>query len=197
MLVDPLERTSSATALIGPTGAATYDFDISWDPHFADLPTADIVHVGSFSAVTGELPQGTLSYDINVRPALLPPDAKERIEGIAKRAKILKASDEDLAWLYPSESWEEAARHLLAMGPVVVWVTRGADGASAFAASGEVDVAAPRGDVADTIGAGDTFSAGLILGWLQWRDDWQRVGELAAALAAQTTTRVGADPPWA
>jgi fructokinase len=197
LVVAPAPRTSSATAVIGPSGAATYEFDIGWDPTFERLPAADLVHLGSFSAVLGEAPSGTLSYDINVRPALMPPDALSRIEAIVKRATIVKASDEDLDWMYPSQSWEESARALLALGPSVVWVTRGAAGASAFTVSDQFDIPAPEVQVADTIGAGDTFSAGLIIGWLRWGDDWQRVGELAAGLAAVTTSRVGADPPWA
>lgn len=196
-VVAPAGRTSSATAVVGPAGGATYDFDIAWDPTFPRLPEADVVHVGSFSALAVEVPDGTLSYDVNVRPALMPLDARERIEAVAARATIVKASDEDLAWLHPSLSWEDSAGRLLALGPTVVWVTRGAEGATGFTASTTYAVAAPVVEVVDTIGAGDTFSAGLLAGWLRWGDDWQRVGEYAARLAAVTTTRVGADPPWA
>jgi fructokinase len=196
LVVAPAPRTSSAVAVIGPTGSATYHFDIVWDPEFTGLPTADVVHVGSFSALGVPAPDGLLSYDINVRPAQMPVDALSRIEALVKRAAIVKASDEDLALLYPSRSWEESAQALLATGPSVMWVTRGRAGAAAFSASGRVEVEAPAVRVVDTIGAGDTFSAGLIAGWLEWGDDWHRVGTFAAALAAQTSAREGADPPW-
>jgi fructokinase len=196
LVVAPAPRTSSAVAVIGPTGSASYDFDIVWEPEFTALPDADLIHVGSFSAFAGAAPEGMLSYDINVRPALMPPDAIARVEAVVQRSTIVKASDEDLGWLYPSRSWEESAQALLETGPSVFWVTRGRAGASAFTAEGRIDVAAPAVEVVDTIGAGDTFSAGLIAGWLRWGSDWDRVGTFAAGLAAQTSSRKGADPPW-
>ena len=197
LAVAPASRTSSAVATIGPSGSASYEFDIVWEPEFEGLPAADVIHVGSFSAFAGVAPQGTLSYDINVRPALMPPDAVARVEAVVKRATIVKASDEDLAWLYPSRPWQASAEALLETGPAVFWVTRGREGATAFTADSRTDVAAPIVEVVDTIGAGDTFSAGLIAGWLRWGDEWERVGTFAAGLAAETSSRQGADPPWA
>lgn len=195
VLAAPAQRTSSATATLDGTGAATYEFDVEWEP-ILDLPKADIVHLGSFSALLGDPPTGTLSYDVNVRPALMPAKPQQRVEQVAARATIVKASNEDLDWLYPERTWEESAQALLKLGPAVVWVTRGAGGAVGFTARGSVEVTASKVQVVDTIGAGDTFSAGLIAGWLQWGDDWARVGAHAAALAASTTSRPGADPPW-
>jgi fructokinase len=196
LVVAPAERTSSARAVIGPTGAASYDFDVSWDPVFAELPVAQVVHVGSFSALVGKPPAGTLSYDLNIRPALVPPDAVTRVEAVVAAATIVKASDEDLEWLYPDRSPEESAQALLAEGPEVVWLTRGAAGSVAFTSGGRVEVPAVQVAVVDTIGAGDTFAAGLIAGALQWGSDWVRIGEYAASLAAVTASRKGADPPW-
>ncbi|HSV40697.1 MAG TPA: carbohydrate kinase [Nocardioidaceae bacterium] len=195
LVIATATRTSSATAVLDATGAASYSFDIEWAPSFPELPAADVVHVGSFSALSIEPPPGLLSYDINVRPALMPDDALARVERLVDSATIVKASDEDLAWLYPSLSWQEAAVSLLTRGPQIVWVTLGAEGAIGFTSSGRFDISAPKVEVVDTIGAGDTFSAGLIGGWLSWGDDWQRVGEHAAGLAAQTASRRGADPP--
>ncbi len=202
VLAAPGRRTSSATATLDESGAASYDFDIEWSPTFTELPAADVVHVGSFSALSlGDLPvepSGVLSYDINIRPALMPESPQGRVEELVSRATIVKASDEDLVWLYPDRSWDESAQALLTLGPEVVWVTRGGFGASAFTVAGaRIDVAAPVVQVVDTIGAGDTFSAGLIAGWLECGDDWATVGKRAAAMAASTTSRPGADPPWA
>ncbi|HET7689447.1 MAG TPA: carbohydrate kinase [Nocardioidaceae bacterium] len=193
----PVGRTSSAAATLDSSGAATYDFDITWDPSFDELPQARLVHVGSFSALAVDIPEGTLSYDVNVRADLMPPEPVPRVEAIVARSTIVKASDEDLEWLYPNRSPEASAIALQTLGPTVVWVTRGGQGATAFTESGRVEVEAPTVAVVDTIGAGDTFAAGLIVGWLRWGDDWQRVGSFAAQLAAGTTTRRGADPPWA
>jgi len=197
VVATPAARTSSAVATLDAAGAATYTFDITWDPYFQSLPRADVIHVGSFSALGVDIPDGTLSYDINVRAALMPPDPAPRVEGIVARSTIVKASDEDLAWLYPDRAPEDSAAALLELGPSVVWVTRGERGATAFSSAGHVDVSAPAVDVVDTIGAGDTFAAGLITGWLRWGDDWAKVGTFAAQLAAGTTSRRGADPPWA
>ena len=63
---------------------------------------------------------GTISYDINVRPRLMPADARTDIESIAERADLVKASDEDLEWLYPSLPAEQSACALLDLGPHVV-----------------------------------------------------------------------------
>jgi fructokinase len=193
----PAARTSSAKATLDASGAATYDFDITWSPVFDPLPEARIVHVGSFSAFGVDIPRGTLSYDINVRPALMPSDPASHVEAIVSRSTIVKASDEDLDWLYPHRAPEASASALLALGPAVVWVTRGERGASAFTPTARIDLAAPEVEVVDTIGAGDTFAAGLIAGWLRWGEDWATVGMLAGRLAAGTASRRGADPPWA
>ena len=94
-------RTSSAVATIGESAAATYDFDIVWEPSWPELPAAAITHVGSFSALSVTPAAGPLSYDLNIRPAVLPPDAPARVLGLVGRASIVKGSDEDLAWLSP------------------------------------------------------------------------------------------------
>jgi len=120
VLADIGRRTSVARAAVEQTGTATYEFDVSWDPDFNGLAASHAIHVGSFSAVTGPAAQalidrssGTVSYDVNVRPALLSPDATARIEALMTRADLVKASDEDLEWLYPSRSPEESAHAVL------------------------------------------------------------------------------------
>ena len=135
-----------------------------------------------------------------------------RIERLAALGDVVKASDEDLEALWPDRSLEESARHLLAFGPCVVVVTRGGDGAMWVSASahGEIE-AVPVVVVADTIGAGDTFGAGLVdalweLGRLGGehrealrsldRAEVVEVLEHAARAAAVTVSRPGADPPW-
>lgn len=197
LIVDEAERTSSAKATIGSTGAASYTFDITWQPRFERLPEATVLHVGSFTAAATPPPEHPfISYDINVRPTLMPPDARATVEALVARTRILKASDEDLDWLSPGVPWEETARRLLDLGPRIVWITRGSGGAVGLTRDRRYVVAARNVEVVDTIGAGDTFSAGLIAGWLRFGDDWQRVGDAAAALAGHTVGRVGADPPW-
>jgi fructokinase len=213
------ERTSSARAWVDGAGVATYEFDFAWDPVFTPVQSPPVVvHTGSVGAVhesvvelvEGLRPTSTVSYDVNARPALMgaPADVARIVERLVVLADVVKASDEDLAWLYPLPT-NQAARDLLGLGPAAVVVTRGAAGASIYLPERRIDVAAPGVRVADTIGAGDTFSAGIIHG--MWAHDllgasrrtalagadWERIGTFAAWLAAQTTARPGANPPWA
>ncbi len=227
-----VDRTSVARASIGEDGAAAYEFAIDWrlaeDPAALAAPEGGavvVVHACSYSAV---LPPGaeqvgavvrslrdtaTISYDVNARPALTGtgPDVVARIERLVALADVVKASDEDLAALYPGAPEAEAVARLLASGPAAVVVTRGADGATAVTRGGVVDVPAVDRGLADTIGAGDTFSAAILdalwerdlLGAGARRalhalapDGWREVLRHAAAAAAVTVSRPGADPPY-
>jgi fructokinase len=122
-------------------------------------------------------------------------------------ASIVKASDEDLALLYGARDPIAVARDWLARGPRLVIVTRGADGPLAAFGASVIERPAPRVDVVDTVGAGDTFHAAL-LGWLEAKNLLTRAGvaglgaadvaaalDFAAAAAAIVCTRRGADPP--
>src|SRR4029453_3464653 len=108
--------------------------------------------------------KATISYDVNAHPAITGtgPDIVARVERMVAISDLVKASDEDLTALYPDVDHLVAARSLLALGPPAVVVTRGADGASWVGASGEVEIASLPVQVADTIGAGDTFGAALV-----------------------------------
>ncbi|WP_341928295.1 PfkB family carbohydrate kinase [Nocardioides psychrotolerans] len=213
LAVDPhaLERTSTARATIAVDGSASYEFDLDWRFHPVGEVDPVMVHVCSIGAVLEpgamdvvallERLRGTatISYDVNARPAITGTGAAvvAQVERISALAHLVKASDEDLEALFPSRSVAEAARHLLSLGPRAVAVTRGEAGSTWFTASGEVSVAAVRAEVVDTIGAGDTFSAGLVDAL--W-DDLDVAPEHAlahaAAAAAVTVSRRGADPPY-
>lgn len=218
LATDPhvLERTATAAATIGADGAASYDFDLAWriGPVEAGRPVA--VHVCSIGAVLEpgatqvfELLRGlhgtaTITYDINTRPAITGtgPELVGRVERMAAVADVVKASDEDLAALYPELDTVAAARHLLGLGPGAVVVTRGGAGATWVGSEHTVDVAALPVQVADTIGAGDTFGAAIIDAlWGRSPDDLTP-GDIAGVLAhaaraaAVTVSRPGADPPY-
>ncbi len=170
--------TSVALATIDSDGAASYTFSIDWDPAPLDVAaeTVDALHIGSIGAalepgatvveqLLGELQRtATISFDPNIRPQLLTSaeSARPRVERVVALADIVKASDEDLAWLYPDATVDQVMTRWLALGTALVVITRGADGADALAASGHVHVSAPATEVADTIGAGDSFMAGLL-----------------------------------
>ncbi|MGP5054038.1 carbohydrate kinase family protein [Brachybacterium paraconglomeratum] len=219
-------RTSTAEAVLDAHGAATYTFDLTWDPDTAELPeTPDAVHTSSIAAVLepgattlsallrSARGSSTISYDPNARPTLMgaPEDVRARIEENIALSDVVKASDEDVAWLYGTEDVEDVAASWRDLGPSLTVLTRGGDGAVAFSASGRVQVAPVRVEVVDTVGAGDTFSAGILdaladkglLGADRREmlaaipsDDLATVLRRAAALSAITVSRAGANPPW-
>lgn len=219
-------RTSTAEAVLDAHGAATYTFDLTWDPDTAGLPEApDAVHTSSIAAVLepgattlsallrSARGSSTISYDPNARPTLMgaPEDVRARIEENIALSDVVKASDEDVAWLYGTEDVEDVAASWRDLGPSLTVLTRGGDGAVAFSDSGRVQVAPVQVEVVDTVGAGDTFSAGILdalaakglLGADRREmlaaipsDDLATVLRRAAALSAITVSRAGANPPW-
>ena len=106
-----------------------------------------------------------ITYDPNVRPGLLADHrhGQRVVERALRLAHLAKASTDDVAWLYPDQALDEVARHWLELGATVVVITSSADGAYAYTAQGW-SVRRPALDVAvvDTVGAGDSFTAGLI-----------------------------------
>jgi fructokinase len=214
-----IARTSTAVATLDSDGAASYAFDLEWvldPPSVEEAPGA--VHVCSLGAVLtpgAEVVHAAasrlhgialVSYDVNARPIVTGtgPDLVERVERLASVSDLVKASDEDLAALYPDLALPDAARGLLERGPVALVVTRGEQGAVWFSRSGLVEVPATPVQVADTIGAGDTFSAALLDGLLARGElvelDETTIREVldrAVRAAAVTVSRPGADPPYA
>ncbi|HEY0950138.1 PfkB family carbohydrate kinase, partial [Nocardioides sp.] len=221
-----LTRTATAAATIGADGAATYEFDLEWRvPEVDAEPAPLVVHTCSLGAVLEPgaddvlalvdrlRAEATISYDVNARPAITGtgPEVVALVERLAALCDVVKASDEDLAALYPGLSLEAAARSLLQLGPAAIVVTRGGDGATWVHRAGVVEVASLPVTVADTIGAGDTFGAAVIDAL--WERDLlgaarreqlrdlapEVVAEVlahAAKAAAVTVSRPGADPPY-
>jgi fructokinase len=148
--------------------------------------------------------------DPNIRPGFITdaPAYRRRIAAMIATADIVKLSDEDLHWLEGPGDLTALARGLLARGPKVIFVTEGAKGARAVTARGQVSVEATRVTVADTVGAGDTFNAGILAslgsGGLLTKaavaalpdDALQAALSLGARAAAVTVSRPGANPPW-
>lgn len=219
------DRTSTATARLDAHGSATYEFDLDWQvPAEIVLGDARALHTGSIAAF---LPPGggqvlelvgrsrssaMISYDPNARPRLMgdATAARQRVERFVRLADLVKVSDEDLAWLAPEQDPLRVAAAWLELGPAVVVVTRGAEGAVALAGCGQIEVPTPAVAVVDTVGAGDAFMAGL-LDYLAVADllgpdridQLRAIGpdglramlEHAALIAAITCSRPGADPP--
>lgn len=191
----------------------------------ADLPnvTADAMFFGGISLVVDpcgaayealqarEAPKRVTMIDPNIRPSFITHEAayRARINRMIDRSDIVKLSDEDLDWLIGGSGIEDQAHTLLNRGPRLVCITQGAKGATGYTSRDNIFVPATPVTVADTVGAGDTFNAG-ILAALHQRGALTKEAvanldatTLTAALtmgiraAAITVSRSGANPPWA
>ena len=179
------ERTSVAYASIDARGQATYRFDLTWDvPDLGDTSAIGHVHTGSIAAtiepggshvveaIRQLRGQATVSYDPNMRPTLMgsPDEVRARVEDLISLSDVVKASDEDIQWLYPGAFLPDVLRLWGELGASVAVITRGGQGAVyavRTASTAEVTtVPAKATTVIDTVGAGDSFMAGLVSGLL-------------------------------
>lgn len=225
---DSAHKTSVAFARIDADGRANYEFDLNWAvPQLPDLEPFGHLHTGSIAAtvepggstvvVAAERMRllGTVSYDPNIRPALMhsPDTVVDRVEHLVSLSDVVKTSDEDLDWLYPGVPVENIMRRWVKTGPAMVVVTRGSWGAYARLAHNRdmLHIDQTPVTVGDTVGAGDSFMAGLISGLLdagllgspQARDrlaaaDWPDVQPAllrAIHTSALTVSRSGAYAP--
>lgn len=224
---DGAQRTSTAQAVLDEQGSASYEFDLDWAlPPLGGLGGVAHVHTGSIAAtlepggsqVVDALRQvrasATTSYDPNARPAIMgsPDEVLGRIEELVALSTVVKASDEDVAWLYPGAELDDVLRRWQSLGPVLVVVTRGGEGSRALLADGTLhDVVPLAVTVADTVGAGDSFMAGMLSGLLDAgllgsaaaaerlrAAGWDQVGPAlarAAATSGATVARAGAYAP--
>ena len=226
------ERATVAIASVDGAGQVTYEFDgegtADWQWTAAELrelsPGTELLHFGSIASWTppgalhiaglvGELRAGggvLISYDPNIRPAVVGGREMrvELVERAVRDAHVVKASREDVEWLYPGLAMDDVAARWNRLGAKLVVVTYGADGATAYRRT-DAPLRRPgrRVTVVDTIGAGDAFTAGLLTGLVRRR--LHRNGRLegiydgtladildeAVLVAAITCERAGADPP--
>lgn len=219
------ERTATARSTIAEDGSADYAFDLDW--RLSGTPPVApplFVHTGSIAAVQdpGCLAvaalidtyrvSATVTFDPNVRPSLIADRelAVARIEHLIERSDIVKVSEEDLRWIDPARPPEQIAQTWLRLGPAIVTVTLADQGAMAVCAAGEARVPARAVQVVDTVGAGDSFMAGLLdalwgsglLGGDR-RTELRGIGvdaltvalEAASLSSALTVARAGADLP--
>lgn len=221
------DRTATALATLDASGAATYTFDLTWDPGpIRPSVVPDAVHTGSIATflepgaddvedvLRRHAHTSVVTLDPNLRPDLVPDRAAavERIETLVRLSDVVKVSDEDLAFLYPDEEHGDVAGRWLREGPACVAVTLGPDGSRLHTHRGALTLAATADSVADTVGAGDSYMSGFIAALdaeavlgpdgRSLLDDadlpfWRRVGTVATQAAAITVGRAGAQPPWA
>jgi fructokinase len=202
--------------------AGTSSFSLTYALLSAALPEGmTALHAGSLALVvepvaagierliTSDVPGDVLvMIDPNCRPEVISDQQayRARLSRILRRADVVKASVEDLAYLFPGATAGKAAAVLLGQGPSLILVTDGPRPARAFLAEREISVEVPEVQVVDTIGAGDAFGGAFLAWWSGnelTRPDLHRSGlvrkalQAAADVAALTCTRVGAEPPWA
>ncbi|MFI6567398.1 carbohydrate kinase [Streptomyces sp. NPDC050534] len=229
------DPTTLAAVRLHDDGSAAYSFHVNGAadrglrpehlaalPGGGTLPPGAALHLGSLGLVLEPLAstldgllrreagQRLVSLDPNVRPGLVTDSAAylRRLADWVALSDVVKASDEDLAWLHPDEPYEVVADRWLSSGAGLVLITLGSRGAWAAGRHARVHVPAPAVEVVDTVGAGDAFTAGALAhlhrtGRLS-RDgvDDLRVGDLtlllsyAVEIAADTCTRAGAQPPY-
>lgn len=158
-----------------------------------------------------EAPARVTMIDPNIRPGFITDEAvyRARINRMIARADIVKLSDEDLHWLMGPGDLTALARQIIAQGPKLVFLTQGGDGARAVTATQDRFCPAQKVSVADTVGAGDTFNAGVLAALhsanaltksaLAALSDATLDGALSLGTraAAVTVSRPGANPPWA
>ena len=196
-------------------GTATFDFDLKWLPdpsrfkpqvlHIGTLvtviqPGADVLYdwamqVAEFAPIV---------FDPNIRPSVMGDhDLYEAaVEKWAALSSVIKVSDDDMAWLYPGQKYEDVAQRWLTDGAALVVVTRGSNGIVGFTQEGAVEVDGAKITVADTVGAGDTVGAIIVeamveKGILALTGDVLKATLHRAAVAAGITcSRKGAQPPY-
>ena len=222
-LVD-LDQAGVASYAFYLTGTAAADLDYpplaaAFAAILAQARAAVAVHVGALGLVMEPIgsaverlvladvpPDALVMLDPNCRPGAIADRAAYlgRIGRIAARADVVKASVDDLAYLYPGSTAAEAAELLLAGGSALVLVTDGPRPARGFLPGAVLAVEVPAVDVVDTIGAGDAFGGGFLAWWSAnglTRSDLKRpplvrtAVQAAAAVSAATCGRPGADPP--
>lgn len=206
--------TSIATATLDAQGAATYDFALHWSlPPVPVRPDVGHLHTGSLgatvapgadqvaAAVTRARAGATVSYDPNIRPSVMgaPDQVRPHVQWLIGLSDVVKASDEDLAFLSPGTPVDEVLDAWADLGAALGVVTLGAAGAAwRVPATGGVcrspalapPSPAATGPVRDTVGAGDSFMAGLISGLL----DAGLLGSAAARRRLRSATEADLRP---
>jgi fructokinase len=196
-------------------GTATFDFNLNWLPdpsrykpqvlHIGTLvtviqPGADVLYdwamqVAEFAPIV---------FDPNIRPSVMGDhDLYEAaVEKWAALSSVIKVSDDDMAWLYPGQKYEDVAQRWINDGAALVVVTRGSQGIIGITADGSVEVDGAKITVADTVGAGDTVGAIIVEAMIEkgilalTGDVLKAILHRAAVAAGITCSRKGAQPPY-
>ena len=196
-------------------GTATFDFDLNWLPD-PSVHKPSVLQIGTL--VTIVEPGASVLYDWamkvaefapivfdpNIRPSVMGDRDRYQaaVEKWAAISSVIKVSDDDLAWLFPGQPFEEIAKRWVADGAALVVVTRGVNGSIGYTESGVEEALGVKIDLVDTVGAGDTVGAVIIESMVRdgilslQGEGLKKVLNRAAAAAAITCSRAGAQPPY-
>lgn len=229
-IVPAAEPTSLAVVEVSDNGKADYTFYLSDTSNFAwrtnELPASlndyHLLHIGTLALViepSNEIllewvkrcqDESLIMIDLNARPSVISDSSNylALIKPWLSIADVVKASDDDLKFLYPDLTWQAAVAEIFSQSHVSLFaITVGAAGAHLVTKEVSVSAAAPKVPVIDTVGAGDTFSAGLIsklaASNLIEKNQLQNAStsqlqsalEFAVAAAALSCTKPGAQSP--
>jgi fructokinase len=131
---------------------------------------------------------------------------RERLRELLRVADVVKASEDDLAYLDPDRTPYQTARGLIQRGPSLVLLTDSSRRARVLSTGFDATIEGPSVELVDTIGADDAFGAAWLGAWvadglgradLGDFDAIVRTAEFAAIVAARTCERAGAEPPRA
>ena len=204
---------NSAGRMLGPQEMPQLQSDIS-AMYFGGISLACEPGADAYLSLAETNSSGrAIILDPNIRSGFIADEAKyrARLDVLISRSDVVKVSDEDLNWIIPEPMpLQVKANTLLTAGPSFIIVTRGGEGATGYLSDGKVvDVPAERVQIVDTVGAGDTFNAGVMailsnrglltkdgLASLSYGDA-QDALSFGAKIAAVTVSRAGANPPWA
>lgn len=215
------DPTTLAIVSLDGQGKAHYTFHIegtsgfSWRPdEFPVLTEDDWLHFGSIGFVAGSgvgplldfvrRTDAAVSYDLNIRPTIVPDriDYFDMVgplmEAVGEHGGIVKASDEDIAWLVDDDEdpLGQAEAWAAEYGLLMFVVTMGAEGAVAVKPDGRrVVVPGRKVDLVDTVGAGDTFMAGFLTAFVENPEDVEGALNQGVAASALVCERQGANPP--
>ena len=209
-----LSDSGSASYEFVIENTATFDFTSTWLPDAQSLKPS-LLHIGTLATVIEpgasvlfEWAQSVakvapIVFDPNIRPAVMN-DREQYVKQVERWVSIssaVKASDEDLKWLYPTLEIDKVVDNWIAKGPLLIVVTYGDKGLAGYRQGEKVSVDAVKVKVADTVGAGDTVGAILVEAIVKDGLDTlngvrlEMMLKRAAKAAATTVSRSGANPP--
>ena len=209
-----ISESGSASYEFVIENTATFDFAHDWLPNpKTDRPS--LLHIGTLATVIepgapvlfkwaqSVAKVAPIVFDPNIRPAVINDREKylARVVRWVEISSVVKVSDEDIRWLYPSLEIEQVVNDWLVKGPSLIVVTYGEKGLIGYRKDEKVSVDSVKVRVADTVGAGDTVGAILVEAIVKDGLDGLTGSRLetklkrAAKAAAITVSRVGANPP--